>query len=251
MWREILSRALVPIALSVLSGLVYQSGKYYFVDLATEIEQVENDTSALGEKTAQQTAEQKAFTEIQNGYLEKEEKRNSFLQVVAHRGIYRASSSIAETHLMALNSLVEINDQLGQISGYSHFVSLYSGIHAALINVLTAEASAWEVIRKHTAQNRNRQEDSIAEEELSLAIVQMVKSTSFFRSANKEFVSWGDAQDRENKRQDHIVEQRLQHFEAWRNIARRTFVASTLGWLVLLVYLVYPVKEKPLPHAKC
>ena len=215
------------------------------------LEQIENDESALEEKAAQQTAEQKAFSEIQNGYLEKEEKRGSFLQVVARRGVYRASSTVAETHLKALNSLVEINKQLGQISGYSHFASLYSGIHAALISMLTAEANAWEVIRKHTAQNRNRQEDPIADEELSLAIVQMTKSASFFGSATKELAYLGDAQGRDNKRQTQIVKQQLQQCEAWRNIARRAFEASTVGWLVLLVYLVYPVKEKPDAHAKC
>jgi hypothetical protein len=108
---------MVPIVLSVLGALLYQSGKYHFVDVQREIAQLDDESQALADKVHQQTAERKTFGEMFDGSLEKIEKRTAFFDIVNHRGIYRASSTTDETHSRALDSLTQINDQLGQISG--------------------------------------------------------------------------------------------------------------------------------------
>jgi hypothetical protein len=239
-WRETLSKAVVPIFLSVLSAMLYQSGRYQLVDANREIEQNEDELQAQTDKLDQQTAEQKALTEIGDGYLEKAKERRAFLDGVVH-GIYRAPNTASETHAKALKALAEVNEQLGRISGYS---SLHTEYRDALVNELTAEGKVWEVIREHTTSSRNRQKDQMADEELFLTMVQWTRAKSATGSMLKEESYLWQARDGENKRQLRRSRQRLEQLKARLRIARQAFPVALFAWMMLLVYLVRPAAKK-------
>lgn len=241
MWREAFSRAIVPIVLTVLGAILYQSGKYSFVDYFGEYDQFNDELQAMEDKLDQDKTEQKAFGEIGKGFREKFHLRRKFFEFVSRRGLYQAATA-DETHSIALESLAQISEELGQISGYSGLY--FHGYRDAVINELTAEANVWEIIRKHTSPNRNRQEDKGADEEYFLATLQLSKASRSAMVVLEQGVNLSASEERQSKRQMDKLRQRLRRFRVWTLLAGTAFFASALAYWMLLKNLVFSVEKE-------
>jgi hypothetical protein len=180
-WRDSLQKAIAPILLTVLGTFAYQSALSYYhaeSERETGFRQLEDENDQLRVSAREWD---RARTMLEK-WVKRRQDRERKMNDVMKSGLPLMAKMEIDTQKKAQNALSEINEELGELQGFTDTngsKSFASLLMAAELGSLQAELRTWEVVRRYTYPARDKKNDRNALYELSTANLDRLRAASY------------------------------------------------------------------------
>ncbi len=237
MWRDTITRALIPIALTAVGAVIFQAGAYMFVTYPREGERFDEELRTQTDRFDLERQHQSDFRKAFDKAFQASRTRNDSLNTLAKRGLPSEPRALVKTHHEALQAILDINQDLGAVAGYSNVA--HSEYKAAFVADLNSELEEWGVIRKCSILplETDRQQLDFREELLSARARALGVSSAFLSALSDEgYILSSETLDRDRQLRD--VKAKLHDRHRWLKIASGVFFFGLFAYGVLLTSLI-------------